>query len=66
MKVKPSVGGKVLANDTYEVFDGEVSRRIPLAAPGIDDYPNELLWSPERPTLIDVEIQLEQPSAGYS
>ncbi|MTJ54178.1 glycoside hydrolase family 2 [Anabaena sp. UHCC 0253] len=58
MKVKLSVGGKVLANDTYEVFDGEVSRRIALADPGIDDYRNELLWSPERPTLIDAEIQL--------
>jgi beta-galactosidase/beta-glucuronidase len=58
MKVKLSVGGKVLANDSYEVFDGEVSRRITLADPGIDDYRNELLWSPERPSLIDAEIQL--------
>lgn len=58
MKVKLSVGDHVLANDTYEVFNGEVSRRITFADPGIDDYRNELLWSPEKPTLIDAEIQL--------
>jgi len=26
--------------------------------PGIDDYRNGLLWSPEQPNLIDAEIQL--------
>ncbi|MBW4564805.1 MAG: glycoside hydrolase family 2 [Mojavia pulchra JT2-VF2] len=58
VKMKLSVGERVLANDTYEVFNGEVSRRIALSDPGIDDYRNELLWSPEKPTLIDAEIQL--------
>ena len=29
-----------------------------LSDPGIDDYRNELLWSPERPDLIDAEIKL--------
>ena len=29
-----------------------------LSDPGIDDYRNELLWSPERPTLLEAEIQL--------
>ncbi|GAB1540524.1 glycoside hydrolase family 2 TIM barrel-domain containing protein [Scytonema sp. NUACC21] len=58
IKVKLSVGDKVLANDTYEVFNGEVNRRITLSDPGIDDYRNELLWSPEKPTLINADIQL--------
>ncbi len=58
IKVKLSVGDKVLANDTYEVFNGEVSRRITLSDPGIDDYRNELLWSPEKPTLINAEVEL--------
>lgn len=60
IKVKLSVGDRVLANDTYEVFNGEVSRRIALSDPGIDDYRNELLWSPETPTLIYADIQLWQ------
>jgi beta-galactosidase/beta-glucuronidase len=35
-----------------------VHRRIALSDPGIDDYRNELLWSPETPTLIQAEIEL--------
>jgi beta-galactosidase/beta-glucuronidase len=58
VKVKLTVGDTVLARDTYEVFNGEIHRRIALADPGIDDYRNELLWSPEKPTLIDAQIQL--------
>ena len=58
IKVKLSVGDTVVANDTYEVFNGEIHRRIALSDPGIDDYRNELLWSPEKPTLIDAEIGL--------
>ena len=34
-----------------------VHRRIALSDPGIDDYRNELLWSPE-PDLIEVEMKL--------
>ncbi|NDJ22047.1 glycoside hydrolase family 2 [Nostoc sp. B(2019)] len=58
IKVKLSVDGRVLASDSYEVFNGEISRRIVLSDPGIDDCRNELLWSPEKPTLINAEIQL--------
>jgi hypothetical protein len=48
----------MLADDSYTVVAGEVHRRISLSDPGIDDYRNELLWSPARPTLIYVEIKL--------
>ncbi|MBC1298373.1 glycoside hydrolase family 2 [Nostoc sp. UCD122] len=58
IKMKLRIGDKVLAHDTYEVLSGEINRRIALGDPGIDDYRNELLWSPEKPTLIDAEIQL--------
>jgi hypothetical protein len=51
--------GKLLAHDSYAVIAGEVHRRIALSDPGIDDYRNELLWSPSTPTLIDAEIRLE-------
>ena len=53
-------GSRVLAKDSYEVIDGEANRRIALSDPGIDDYRNEILWSPERPTLLDAEIRLRQ------
>lgn len=48
----------LLANDEYKVVAGEVHRNIALSDPGIDDYRNELLWSPSSPTLIDASIQL--------
>ena len=58
LKVKLTVGNQVLVNDSYEVIKGELHRRIALSDPGIDDYRNELLWSPEQPTLIQAEIEL--------
>ena len=48
----------VLATDTYEVLSHEVHRRIALSDPGIDDYRNDLLWSPSSPTLIDAVLEL--------
>jgi hypothetical protein len=53
-------GTRVLADDRYRVVGSEVDRRIILSDPGIDDYRNELLWSPERPTLLDAEITLRR------
>ncbi|MES3038091.1 MAG: glycoside hydrolase family 2 TIM barrel-domain containing protein [Bdellovibrionota bacterium] len=58
LSVRLSVGEQLLANDTYEVISGEIHRRIALSDPGIDDFRNELLWSPEKPTLIQATIQL--------
>ena len=58
LKVRLSIEGRLLVNDLYEVLNGEVQRRIALSDPGIDDYRNTLLWSPEKPTLIDAQIQL--------
>ncbi|SEL14156.1 glycoside hydrolase family 2 protein [Nitrosovibrio tenuis] len=51
-------GKRLLARDRYQVVDREVDRIIVLSDPGIDDYRNELLWSPERPTLIDATVRL--------
>ncbi len=58
MRVHLYVGDTLIADDTFTVIAGEVHRRIALSDPGIDDYRNELLWSPERPTLITAEIEL--------
>ncbi|WP_090369658.1 glycoside hydrolase family 2 protein [Nitrosospira sp. Nl5] len=51
-------GERLLAHDRYQVVDRETDRLIVLSDPGIDDYRNELLWSPERPTLIDATVRL--------
>ncbi|MEP6800434.1 MAG: glycoside hydrolase family 2 TIM barrel-domain containing protein [Acidobacteriota bacterium] len=58
LSVKLRANNILLADDSYRVIAGEVHRRIALSDPGIDDYRNELLWSPARPQLIDVELQL--------
>jgi beta-galactosidase/beta-glucuronidase len=58
LEVKLRAGDRVLADDTYAVVDGEVRRQIALSDPGIDDYRNELLWRPSRPTLIEAELRL--------
>jgi beta-galactosidase/beta-glucuronidase len=50
--------GKLLAHDRYLVIEGEVDRAIVLSDPGIDDSRNELLWTPERPTLLDATVRL--------
>lgn len=48
----------LLAADAYQVVAGEVHRFIALSDPGIDDYRNDLLWSPSSPTLIDAFLEL--------
>ncbi len=58
LKIELRAAGAVLANDTYSVIAGEVHRRICLSDPGIDDFRNELLWSPTKPTLIEARIEL--------
>jgi beta-galactosidase/beta-glucuronidase len=51
-------GDKLLADDIYMLVGQEANRKIALSDPGIDDSRNELLWSPERPTLLDAEVIL--------
>jgi beta-galactosidase/beta-glucuronidase len=51
--------GRLLADDRFAVVASEVHRRIAFSDPGIDDYRNKLLWSPERPNLIWADIQVE-------
>jgi hypothetical protein len=58
LAVKLRVGDLLLADDSYTLVGAELSRRIALSDPGIDDYRNELLWSPHSPTLIDARLQL--------
>ena len=58
LAVKLRSHGALIASDTYLVVADEVHRGIALSDPGIDDSRNELLWSPDAPNLIDVQLEL--------
>jgi Glycosyl hydrolases family 2, sugar binding domain/Glycosyl hydrolases family 2, TIM barrel domain len=58
LHAKLTIGEQLIADDTYSVVNGEAHRRIALSDPGIDDYRNELLWSPESPTLIHASLEV--------
>jgi beta-galactosidase/beta-glucuronidase len=61
LAVTLSSGDKVLARDSYEVASREVHRRMAFSDPGIDDFRNELLWSPRNPTILEAELRLLGP-----
>lgn len=61
LRVRLTTDDTLLADDTYTVVANEVHRRIALSDPGIDDYRNELLWSPATPTLIRADVALLTP-----
>jgi hypothetical protein len=61
LRLRLRVGTTLLTEDVYSVGAGEVHRQVALSDPGIDDFRNELLWSPESPTLIDAELALLDP-----
>jgi beta-galactosidase/beta-glucuronidase len=64
LRVRLSLDGRALAEDTYSFNSDEIARRIGIPDPGIDDYRNEMLWSPERPRLIDAELELIDPAGA--
>jgi hypothetical protein len=67
-------GDDVLVRDRYWFVNdtlgagsrsaGELHRSIALSDPGIDDFRNELLWSPNRPTILDVDLELLDADGG--
>jgi len=56
--VRMSRDQHLLVEDRYKVLKDEIHRRIALSDPGIEDFRNDLLWTPERPTLIHTEVLL--------
>jgi hypothetical protein len=64
LHVRLHVGDLRLADDTYAIVAGEVTRRIGLSDPGVDDYRNELLWSPRSPTIIQAALELRGPGGA--
>lgn len=63
LRVRLSGGGKLLAEDSYGFTDDELVRQIGIRDPGIDDQRNELLWSPESPTLSTPSLSCTTPPA---
>jgi hypothetical protein len=61
LTVRLHAGRTLLADDTYAVVASDIYRSISLSDPGVDDYRNELLWSPSAPTLIQAELDLIDP-----
>ena len=47
-----------LADDRYALTRNELSRRIGLQDPGVDDFRDYLLWSPSHPHLIRAVVEL--------
>jgi hypothetical protein len=59
LHVKLSSQGRTLIDDSYAMgSDQQVSRKILLPDPGIDDARNALFWWPHAPNLIDAELTL--------
>jgi beta-galactosidase/beta-glucuronidase len=58
LRVRLSLAGRTLADDTYALDGPTVRRSIALHDPGIDDARNALLWWPWKPTLIDARLEL--------
>ncbi|ACO46248.1 glycoside hydrolase family 2 protein [Deinococcus deserti] len=49
---------ELLVEDRYGMRHEEIARQISLSDPGIDDFRNELLWSPRHPQLITAQVEL--------
>jgi beta-galactosidase/beta-glucuronidase len=64
LRVRLAIGNLLLADDAYAVVAQEAVRGIAFSDPGIDDYRNEILWSPTAPTLIDAQVELLTATGG--
>ena len=59
VRIKLSINGRTLVDDTARLDGAEFSRVFPLPSDhGIDDGREDWMWSPEHPQLIDAEIEL--------
>ena len=65
LRVEMKLATAISSTTRYRVDRAARStRRIALSDPGIDDYRNELLWSPSNPTLIEAELELRSGRRG--
>jgi len=66
LRLRLTMGQRVLANDTFACDGDEISRLIAVPDPGIDDARNEILWHPDSPKLIDAELELRDPAGNVA
>lgn len=69
LRLKLSLSGRTLSDDTFSVAEvslkgREVSRMVLLPDGGIDSLRDDLLWSPNHPTLFDAEAELLGPDGS--
>ena len=53
-----TLNGERLARARCDVTSSRLTHTLHLPDPGIDDARNEFLWSPEKPTLLDLRLTL--------
>lgn len=58
LRVRLSLGGQILAEDTYRLRSEELTREICLDAGSLVMDRHKLLWGPDHPNLIDAELTL--------
>ena len=63
LEVTLRLGDEVLTEDTFSLRGGRGKRTLHLPDPGIDDARRRFLWSPEQPTLLELELKLRRGEA---
>ncbi|MDL2345451.1 glycoside hydrolase family 2 TIM barrel-domain containing protein [Deinococcus sp. MIMF12] len=58
LRVRLWQGDTLLIDDRYAVTHRHMARQLSLADPGIDDFRNDLLWSPGHPQLLGACVEL--------
>jgi beta-galactosidase/beta-glucuronidase len=61
LAVRLTLGGAVIAEDTYSATAPVVQRDIPLDGARIQHDRRRYLWSPDHPNLLDAEVRLVLP-----
>ena len=59
LRVRASLGGELLVDDTYQVRHDEVHRELRLSQGRLLLGGDEFTWTPEHPNLIDVVLELQ-------
>jgi beta-galactosidase/beta-glucuronidase len=58
LRIRLSLRGHVLADDDYAMTQDELRRTITLSKAWLTLQPRDVLWTPERPHLIDAALEL--------
>lgn len=59
LSIRVRRAGAIVAEARWRLHGPVITGRLQLPDPGIDDARDAWLWSPERPNLLDLELELE-------